>query len=186
MQVIPNVKPSPRLLSSVAADVRSSEDPPSGVSRHKLKRAGSFGNGRAIWFGLLLGALVVSGTTYFWHSPESAEHQLASVRRFLAVRTQRVSTIVVPSESTGALSVRIHPSMLRVTAIALGHPRLAIINGKEVTEGDAITLKTPDGGITVTLRIVNIVEGRIELTDGTHVVTAPLASSATKLSNAGR
>jgi hypothetical protein len=177
MQVVPNIKPPPRLLSSAAVDVQSRDAVDVKDSRHKLKRSDTFGgNGRAIFVGLLLGALAVTGLGYFWHSPESAEHQLASVRRFFAVRTRSVFNIAPAGENAGPLSVKIHPSMLRVTAIALGHPRLAIINGKEVTEGDEITLKSPGGGISVTLRVVNIVEGRIELTDGTHVVTAPMMS----------
>lgn len=179
MQVIPNIKPSPRLLSSVGAEVRNGGDPARQDSRHKLKRSSSLGNGRAIFLGLLLGALAVSAVGYFWHSPESADHHMASVRRFLAVRTQKVSTPLAPSEKPSTLTVQIHPSMIRVTAIALGHPRLAIINGKEVTEGDAITLKTRDNRTSVTLHIVRIVEGRIELTDGTHVITAPLATPST-------
>ena len=179
MQVIPNVKPSPRLLTSVAAEVRGGPQSLSKASGHKLKRSRSLGNGRAIFLGLLLGVMAVSGVAYLWQSPESTEHHMASVRRFIAVRTQKVSTPVARSENTASVIVQIHPSMLRVTAIALGHPRLAIINGEEVTEGDSITLKTRGGGTSVTLRVVNIVEGRIELTDGTHVVTAPLASSST-------
>ena len=178
MQVIPNIKPAPRLLHSAAADVQtSSGDHRERASRHKLKRSDTFGgNGRAIFVGLLLGVLAVTGAGYLSQHRDSAEHQLASVRRFFAVRTR--SVVVKPGNDQGSpIRVEIHPSMLRVTAIALGHPRLAIINGKEVTEGDSLTLSSPDQSITVSLRIVNIAEGRIELTDGTQVVTAPLLSS---------
>ena len=177
MEVIPNIKPSPRLLNSAAVEVRTAEGQRGKSSGHKLKRTNGFaGNGRAIFMGLLVGALLVTGTSYVASRKESVEDQLASVRRFLAVRTSSIATVRPPSDSASPLSVQIDPSMLRVTAIALGHPRLAIINGKEVTEGDSITLTSRDGGISVSLRILNIVEGRIELTDGTHVLTAPLAN----------
>ena len=176
MQVIPNIKAPPRLLESAAVEVKSAGGEAGPASRHKLKRSGSSGGGRAIFNGLLLGALAVAAGGYFSQSGEAVEHQLASVRRFFAVRTSTV-VVVKPEGTGGPLRVQIDPSMLRVTAIALGHPRLAIINGKEVTEGDSLTLNSPDGSISVTLRIVNIVEGRIELTDGTQVMTAPLSSS---------
>ena len=177
MEVIPNIKSSPRLLNSAAVEVQSSSSPNHADSRHKLKPSGGFGRGKAIFYGLLFGALAITGAGYLSHPGESVEHQLASVRRFFAVRTHSVYVKDPSSETGGPLSVQINPSMIRVTAIALGHPRLAIINGKEVAEGDSITLTTRDGGISVTLRIVNIIEGRIELTDGTHVVTAPLLTA---------
>ena len=177
MQIIPNDKSSPRLLESAAVDFRRDSSPNSERPRHKLSRSGGPARGRAILFGLLLGGLVIAGGGYFSHQRESVEHQFASVRRFFAVRTQSVFLTKPAGNEGGPLSVQIDPSMIRVTAIALGHPRLAIINGKEVTEGDALTLTSRGGGISVTLRVVNIVEGRIELTDGTHVVTAPLSNS---------
>ena len=177
MQVIPNIKASPRLLNSAAVEVRSAPGAAGKSSRHKLKRAsGGGGNGRAIFMGLLLGGLLVAAVSYCLTRKESVEDQLASVRRFLAVRTRSVAVIQAPSDKAGPLRVHIDASMLRVTAIALGHPRLAIINGKEVTEGDSLTLNSPDGSISVKMRIVNIVEGRLELTDGTQIVTAPLSA----------
>ena len=177
MEVIPNIKSSPRLLDSAAVEVQSATSPNYKGSRHKLSSPGSFGNGKAIFYGLLFGALAITGAGYLSHPGDSVEHQLASVRRFFAVRTRTVFVSPPRGDKGAPLSVQIDPSMIRVTAIALGHPRLAIINGKEVAEGDAITLTSPDGGISVSLRIVQIVEGRIELTDGTHVMTAPLSSN---------
>ena len=179
MEVIQNIKSRPRLLESAAAEVQAGSSPlNSKASKHRLKRSDTFGgNGRAIFIGLLLGALVVSGTGYLRSTDDAGDTHLASVRKFFAVRTRSVLIRTVHRGDGAALRVHIDPSMLRVTAIALGHPRLAIINGKEVTEGDSITLNSPDGGISVTMRIVNIVEGRIELTDGTEIITAPLVNS---------
>lgn len=178
MQLIPNIKPAPRLLHSAAEEVQAGSSAASAkASKHRLKRAGAFGgNGRAIFIGLLIGALAVSAAGYLRSTDEAGETHLGSVRKFFAVRTRSVMIRNVGSDKGAGLRVQIDPSMLRVTAIALGHPRLAIINGKEVTEGDSVTLNSPDGGISVTMRIVNIVEGRIELTDGTEIITAPLAN----------
>ena len=179
MQVIPNIKPVPRLLNSAAAEVQAGSSTGSvKASKHRLQRTGTFGgNGRAIFIGLLLGALAVAAVGYLRSTDEAADTHLASVRKFFAVRTRSVSIANPSSGGNAALRVQIDPSMLRVTAIALGHPRLAIINGKEVTEGDSITLSSADGGISVSMRITNIVEGRIELTDGTEIVTAPLVNA---------
>ena len=177
MELIPNTRPSARLLSSAAVEARTVEAE-SASSKHRLKRVGGLaGNGRAIFIGLLLGALAVTAAGYLGISDQSVEHQLASVRRFFAVRTRSVSVEKVRSDQAARLKVQIDPSILRVTAIALGHPRLAIINGKEVSEGDSLTLSNPDGSLSVTLRIMNIVEGRIELTDGTQILTAPLVTT---------
>ena len=178
MEVIPNIKPRPRLLNSVAGEVQASSPAASATaSKHQLRRSGTFGgNGRAIFVGLLLGALAISAVGYLRSTDDAADTHLASVRKFFAVRTRSVSLGRPQSVGDATLRVQIAPSMLRVTAIALGHPRLAIINGKEVTEGDSITLNSPDGGISVSMRVVNIIEGRIELTDGTEIITAPLAN----------
>jgi hypothetical protein len=176
MQLIPNIKPAPRLLNTAAREAASSAAN-SKPSKHRLQRAGTFGgNGRAIFIGLLLGAVAVSAVGYLRSTDADGDTHLASVRKFFAVRTR--SVLVRTMDGAGApLRVHIDPSMLRVTAIALGHPRLAIINGKEVAEGESITLNSANGGITVTMRVVNIVEGRIELTDGTQIITAPLVNN---------
>jgi hypothetical protein len=64
-----------------------------------------------------------------------------------------------------------------VTSIALGHPRLAVINGKQVTEGDLITVHTPTRSIAVTLRVLEISDRQVKLSDGTQVITAHLSKS---------
>ena len=70
--------------------------------------------------------------------------------------------------------VQLSTDVIRVTAIALGHPRLAVINGRSVTEGDTVTVHTPNHAVAVTLRVVKIADGRIDLTDGTQTVSARL------------
>jgi hypothetical protein len=61
-----------------------------------------------------------------------------------------------------------------VTAIALGHPRLAVINNKPVTEGDTIVVHAPTRSVALTLRVVKISDGRIDFSDGTQVFSAQL------------
>src|SRR5205823_13666712 len=75
--------------------------------------------------------------------------------------------------------VQISLDLLHVTAISLGHPRLAVINGEQVAEGDRITVHTPAASVAVTLQIVRIADSRIDLTDGTQVITAQLEAHGT-------
>ena len=57
---------------------------------------------------------------------------------------------------------------VHVTAISLGHPRLAIINGKQRGEGDEIVASS------TRLRITKISDGEVELSSGAQVITARL------------
>jgi hypothetical protein len=61
-----------------------------------------------------------------------------------------------------------------VTAISLGHPRLAIINGQQVAEGEWITVHTPVASVALSLKVLRIGDGRIDLSDGTQEITARL------------
>jgi hypothetical protein len=102
------------------------------------------------------------------------------VRRFLAVRTHKIAEHNSPADVGSLLKVQLSPELIRVTAIALGHPRLAIINGNEVMEGDTVTVKGYGGTVSVTLTVVKISEGKIDLTDGTRVITTRLPSKPAK------
>ena len=64
---------------------------------------------------------------------------------------------------------KISPDAIHVTAISLGQPRLAIVNGKQLGEGDEVVAEA------TRLRIVKISDGEVELTGGAQVVMARLA-----------
>ena len=180
MRVVSKDAPSPRLLNTVAPELRktaASEEPP--TARFSLKGASLFsGNGRAIFIGIALGAVVFSviGVAY-------SRHQTARQRKEAEMRLRPVDTNSLASQQVTPtpvpIMVQIDTSQIRVTAIALGEPRLAIINGKQVLEGESITLEaTP--AITVNLRVVKIADGRIDLTDGNQVITVRLHVPAAK------
>jgi hypothetical protein len=57
---------------------------------------------------------------------------------------------------------------IKVTAISLGRPRLAIVNGKQLGEGDEVMASA------TRLRIVKISDGEIELSSGSQVIMARL------------
>ena len=66
--------------------------------------------------------------------------------------------------------VKINPDAIRVTAISLGKPRLAIVNGKQLGEGDEVI------AAATRLRIVKISDGDVELSSGAQVVLAQLTA----------
>jgi hypothetical protein len=157
MRIMWKSSPSPRLLNTVASDVaRNKAENPTG--KFSLKSASLFsGNGRAIFVGILVGAAILSilGITYTRHQAHKRQREAGAA----AITTANLT------------------SQIHVSAISLGQPRLAIVNGKQVTEGESITISTPDQLTTARLRIVKIADGRIELSDGTQVITAHLETS---------
>lgn len=167
MRVVSQKTPAPRLLSSVVPEVR--ERPPEPVSiKSKLKGTSLFsGNGRAIFLGIPLGAVILSTISVVYVHRQATRSRAEEERKLLAVSTHSIS----PSEP---IVVKISADQIHVSAISLGRPRLAIINGRQVSEGEQITLHTPAASISVSLRVVKISDGQIQLSDGTQLITARL------------
>ena len=65
--------------------------------------------------------------------------------------------------------VKINPDALHITAISLGQPKLAIVNGKQLGEGDEVV------AAATKLRLTKISDGEVEFSSGAQVVTARLA-----------
>ena len=170
MDVVPHSTAAPRLLNTAVMSPGGATSRSDEKSRAKLQRSSVFaGNGRAIFIGISLGALVICAGG-FLATNHRVGGEFAAVQKFFAVRTRAV-TAPIRIASVKSMLVEISPAALRVTAISLGHPRIAIINGKEVTEGESITVERPNAGISVTLKVVKIGDGQIELTDGSRVLT---------------
>lgn len=167
MRILWKSSPSPRLLNTVASDVAGNKaEPPTG--RFSLKSASLFsGNGRAIFVGIIVGAAILSilGIFYTRHQSEKRQREADAP----AITTSNPSS----AESAGP-PAPILASQIHVSAISLGEPRLAIVNGKQVTEGESITISIPDQPTAVSLRVVKIADGRIDLSNGTQVITARL------------
>lgn len=174
MRLILKDSPSPRLLNTVAPEGKStaSGDPPG--ARFSLKGAALFsGNGRAIFVGIALGAVVFSVIGVLYSRHQAAKQQKEAEMRLRPIDTQGLSASSHSTSTPAPIMVQISASQIHVTAIALGEPRLAIINGKQVLEGESITLEaTP--AITVKLRVVKIADGQIDLTDGNQIITVRL------------
>lgn len=76
-----------------------------------------------------------------------------------------------PLGKQGAL-VPVSPDMLHVTSIAMGNPRLTIVNGKRLAEQDWLIVKTPAGNASV--RVMSIMDGMVRFKHGGETIDAPL------------
>lgn len=170
MRLISQKAPPPRLLSTVVPELR--ERPSERLTiKSRLKSVSLFsGNGRAIFFGIIMGAVLLSIISVVYVRRQAARRHAEEQRKLLAVSTESVS----PPQS---IIVKIDANQIHVTAISLGHPRLAIINGQLVGEGEQISLHPPAASIAVSLRVLKISDGEIQLSDGNQVITARLELS---------
>jgi len=136
--------------------------------RSRIKGVSLFsGNGRAIFFGIVLGAALICAVSVLYVRHQAARRQAEEERQLVAVSTHSIS----PPQP---IVIQISADLIHVTAISLGHPRLAIINGQQLGEGEQITIHTPSANIAVTLRVAKISDGRIDLSDGTQTISARL------------
>ena len=167
MRIVPQRIPAPRLLVSLAPEVR--EQLPEGVGVRPQANAVPVvaGNGRGVFLAFTLGIAVLCGVGLLYKRQPATRPPPTEKRKLVAVSTQSIT----PPEP---IVIKITADLIHVTAISLGHPRLAIINGRQVGEGEQITIHTPSAHIAVTLRVLKISDGRIELSDGTQVITARL------------
>jgi hypothetical protein len=116
-----------------------------------------------------------------WITGHTAIRQETAVfRKLVSVGTQMLSSDPHAATPLQPIVVQLNADLVQVSSIALGHPRLAVINGKQVAEGDTITLHTPTRSIAITLRVVEIADRRVILTDGTQMVTAHLTLAEQK------
>ena len=173
MQLVPNQIPPERLITSMDAHERTPA-PETSDSPFVLRGAGMMsGNSRWIFIGAMIGAMLLSvGGIIFTHYRDKDGEQL----HFPTFIKARTNSLAAPgsNEPPPPIVIQLSADMVRVSAIALGHPRLAVINGKTVTEGDSVALQAPNSAVALILRIVKIGDGSIELTDGKHTFSAQL------------
>lgn len=183
MRILPPSTPSPRLLSTAAADYRSRNH---AVSKAKLGRSSFWsGNGFAIFAGIGLGALLICGVSTVLITRHAALDRVAPAR---LVPTAPVTAVAVskpvpaPSSTVAASAsaAELPGNALRVTSISLGHPRLAVINRQQVTEGDWIYVDNGSSRVRLRLRVIRIADGQVELTLGNRVLAVPLGQMKLK------
>ena len=173
MQLVPNQIPPERLITSM--DVQESRSVEDGSdSPFVLKGAGMMsGNGRWMFVGAIMGAMLLSigGIIFSRHAQKERDE---SGPTFVKARTHSLAAGPGSAATPAPIVIQLSADMIRVSAIALGHPRLAVINGKTVAEGDGVTLQAPNSAVALILRVVKIGDGSIDLSDGTKMFSAQL------------
>jgi hypothetical protein len=169
MDILPSKLPNPRLLSSVS----SFAPHPTPASDPNASADGVFSGATPRWVVLLLACALVAGGGYLFRGHYLKYRDQREVR-MLQVETHRLAAAPHSNETPSPVTIQYGPEMLRVSAIALGHPRLAVINGRALTEGDEVVLHTPTRNVAVSLRVMRIADGHVDLSDGTQTITANL------------
>jgi hypothetical protein len=164
MRLVPHDSPAPRLLKTA---LEQSERPPEGDQPGPGLTTGlNFsGKDRAVFAAIALGAILLCFITFTHWRQRTAVHPAKQDARIPAV-----STPIVAAEPNGKISA----NLIHVSAISLGNPRMAIINGRLVGEGERITLHPAGAPAAVSLRLRKISDGEIELSDGAQVIKARL------------
>ena len=119
------------------------------------------GNSRWIFIGALIGAMLLSVGGIIFSRHAQKEGDRFDFPTFIKARTNGLA-MPGSGEPPAPIVVQLSADMVRVSAIALGHPRLAVINGKTVTEGDSITLQVPNATLALILRVAKIGDGSID------------------------
>jgi hypothetical protein len=172
MQLVPNQIPPERLIVSMDAQESATSD--IADSPFVLKGAGMMsGNGRWIFTGLIIGAMLLSVGGIIFSRHAEKEGDRFGFPTFIKARTH---SLAAPGSAgpPAPIVIQLSTDMVRVSAIALGHPRLAVINGTTVAEGDSVTLQAPNSSVALILRVVRIGDGSIDLSDGTKTFSAQL------------
>ena len=176
MELLPSRGPEPRLLSTAARVLpRPLGEIEDKKGRSKLQRESFFtGNGRAIFVGIGVGSALLGGGGWLFERHHHLKPDELHVPKIIAVATGSLADSPESAATARSVAVQVHPELLHVTAIVLGHPRLAVINGHSVAEGESLTLHAPNMSMAVTLRVVKISDGYIELTHGGQTIVARL------------
>ena len=180
MRVIPSKMPEPKLISSVV--VSEAEEKASVLSEGAewpfgLGPSRPFGRrGRPILVGVCAGMVVICIAGAIFHRHHRLRAEEVAVPKVLSVATRKVFGSSRSEATPAPMVVNIDADVLQISAIVLGHPRLAVINGRTVAEGDTIVVHTPARAVAVTLRVLQISEGQVKLSDGTQVMMARLST----------
>ncbi len=181
MRMLPKVGDSARLLNTVVPDFASAP-----VSRnrdgHSRLGGGAWfsGNGLAVFAGLLIGGMLLGGAGWLRSCHIAAQRAAAMASEFVAESKSSVSSSAFDTAAPEPMVVQLAPEDIRVTAISLGDPRLAVINGQQVAEGDFVKVRASSVRTEVKLQVVKIADGRIDLSYGSQIITARLAPAAPK------
>lgn len=157
-------KPQPRLLQSAVTNPELQVAPGATARRRPFSAAGRV----AMIVGIIFAVIVFAGLMMY---------------RMQSGKYPVVVTIGVPERdgSEDPLAYRegplvpVKPEMLHVSSIALGNPRLTIVNGKRLAEGDWLVVQTPLGAASV--RVIQIEDGVVRFRHGGETISAKLQAA---------
>jgi hypothetical protein len=170
MRLVPHDTPAPHLLKTA---LEQRERPPEGDRAGPALTASSnfSGRDRAVFAAIVLGAILLCFMTFIHWRQRTAVHPARQDARIPTIpAVPAVSAPIVAAEPNG----KINADLIHVSAISLGDPRIAIINGRLVGEGEKIILHPPGTPVPVSLRLKKISDGEVELSDGVQVIKARL------------
>jgi len=170
MRLVPHDAPAPQLLKTALE--RRERLPEGNQAGSGLTTGSNFsGKDRAVLAAIVLGAILLGFITFTHWRQRAAVHPAREDGRTPAASTKPA----VAAEP----KARISADQIHVSAISLGNPRMAIINGRLVGEGENITLQPAGAPAAVSLRLRKISDGEIELSDGAQVIKVRLAPART-------
>jgi hypothetical protein len=174
MQLVPSPIRPERLLCSMDAEETISAEVASD-SPLVLKGGGTMSsNASWVFIGAMMGALLLSICGIIFGRHALKEGDRLNFPTFIKARTQSLVDSPGSAATPAPIVIQLSADMVRVSAIALGHPRLAVINGKTVAEGDSVTLQAPNSSVALILRVIKIGDGSIDLSDGKKMFSARL------------
>ncbi len=161
----PSDKPRPRLLSTASSPTPHAAPEP----------APPRGRSPLITFCIVIAAAalagaIVAGADYFFGRENSAK-----VRPISVLKPIRQALPTPPSPP-----LEVPENALHVTSIALGTQPLAVVNGKQLSEGDWLEVRM-DAGVAA-LRVAKITDGVVRFGYGGRVIDARFGDSAQKKS----
>ncbi len=178
MRVIPSKMPEPKLISSVVPEAEEKTSLLNEGAEWPFALGGSRpfgGRGRAILIGIAAGVVVICFAGVIFHRHHRLRAEELAVPKVLSVVTKKVFGSSHSEATPVPMVVKIDADVLHISAIVLGHPRLAVVNGRTVAEGDTVLVHTPARAVAVTLRVLKISEGGVTLSEGTQVIEARLS-----------
>ncbi len=154
--VSPKVPPAKLLDTAVTPkEARTPEPPPSPPPARSWTRIWIF-----VAIALFAAGIVGVGADY-WFRHESSP----PVRPVSVLKPIRQALPIPPSPP-----LEVSADSLHVSAIVLGRVPLAVVNGKQLAEGDWLELRASDG--VAALHVVKIEDGAVHFGYGGHIIYA--------------
>ena len=158
--VSPKVPPAKLLDTAVTPKEARTPEPPPSLPARPWTRIWIF-----VAIALFAAGIVGVGADY-WFRHESSP----PIRPISVLKPIRQALPIPPSPP-----LEVSPDSLHVSAIVLGRVPLAVVNGKQLAEGDWLELRASDG--VAALHVVKIEDGAVHFGYGGHVIYAKFNSN---------